>query len=149
MKRDAARILNVAEKTIERLAKRGDIQQATRKRPGAASVVVFHPGDIEKVRQEQEAAAKPGAFLVPAEKGGSVELTQQSRVSPLDQLVTLLQRPASSVALTDKLYLTLKEAAALSGLPVSYIQAAMKEGKITAIKTGAGWRIKRETLMSL
>jgi excisionase family DNA binding protein len=51
-----------------------------------------------------------------------------------------------SVPITDKLYLTLREASELSGLPVGYIRAAMKDGKLKGIKTGAGWRLKRADL---
>ena len=44
-----------------------------------------------------------------------------------------------------KLFLTLAEAAAYSGLPKSYLHGLIGEGKLKAIKAG-GWRIRRSDL---
>jgi excisionase family DNA binding protein len=45
----------------------------------------------------------------------------------------------------DKFYLTLKEAAKLSGLPQAYLLRKIKEGAIPVIKVPS-WRIWREDL---
>jgi excisionase family DNA binding protein len=53
---------------------------------------------------------------------------------------------ASEVPLTEKLTLTMKEAGKLSGLPVAFIRQSVADGKLAALKTGAGWRIGRQAL---
>lgn len=144
-KGEAAHVLGVAEKTIERMAKRKQIQQAVRRRPGTASVAVFHPGDIENLKGQQAEAEKPGAFLMPAEKP---QRQAETALSIVELLRSAAQRPAE-VSLTDKLYLTVKEAVLLSGLPLGYLRSKMKDGSLAALKTGAGWRIKRADLLEL
>lgn len=144
-KSEAAHALGVAEKTVERLSKRGQIQQAVRKRLGQASIVVFKPEDIERVKAEQDTAETPGAFLMPAEKP---QQQIAAAASMVDMLRAAVQKPVG-VSLTDKVYLTIKEAVMLSGLPVGYLKAKMKDGSLPALKTGAGWRIKRADLMEL
>lgn len=144
-KSEAAHELGVAEKTVERMAKRGQIQQAVRKRPGYASVSIFKPEDIERLKSEQDTAETPGAFLMPAEKP---QRQAEAALSIVDLLRSAAQKPAD-VSLIDKLYLTVKEAVLLSGLPLGYLRAKMKDGSLAALKTGAGWRIKRADLMEL
>jgi excisionase family DNA binding protein len=50
--------------------------------------------------------------------------------------------------LAAKMMLSREDAARLSGLPRSMICAAIESRKLKAIKTGAGWRIKRAELES-
>jgi excisionase family DNA binding protein len=52
------------------------------------------------------------------------------------------------VPLHRKFYLSLDEAAALSGLPKSYIQRCIKDGRLKATKLG-GWKIRRSDLEAI
>ena len=52
-KSQAASVLRVSEKTIERLATKGEIRRATRKRPGVRPSPVYCPEDLDRVKNAQ------------------------------------------------------------------------------------------------
>ena len=52
-KTHAAAFLQVSEKTIERLATKGDVRRATRKRPGVRPLPVYDPDDLQKIKDSQ------------------------------------------------------------------------------------------------
>ena len=52
-KTQAATFLRVSEKTIERLATKGDVRRATRKRPGVRPLPVYDPDDLQKIKDSQ------------------------------------------------------------------------------------------------
>ena len=54
-KSQAAAVLQVSEKTIERLATKGEIRRATRKRPGVRPSPVYCPEDLDRVKNAQTA----------------------------------------------------------------------------------------------
>lgn len=61
-KQEAASFLGVAEKTLDRMAARGEVQKSTRKLPGRPEVVVFHPDDIGRAKMER--AKTPAPFII-------------------------------------------------------------------------------------
>ena len=67
-KSQAAAFLQVSEKTVERLARKGEIRRETRKRPGVRPSPVYSPEDLERVK----AAQVPQVVVMPpqAEAGG-------------------------------------------------------------------------------
>ena len=137
----AATFLQVSEKTIERLATKGDIRRATRKRQGARPLPVYDLEDLQKVKDSQ--TAQP--TIVPESQP-----TQTKALAPRVDLPSFLQAfsPAGDVPLKDKLFLNLKEAARYAGLPQSLIRRLIRANKLNAIKAG-GWRIKRTDLEQL
>jgi excisionase family DNA binding protein len=56
--------------------------------------------------------------------------------------------PLPQVPITSKYYLTVKEAVALAGLPLSHIRRAIADAVLPAMKSG-GYQIKREDLERL
>jgi hypothetical protein len=163
VKRDAARLLGVAEKTVERLAARGEIQKGTRKRPGSPSLVCYHPGDLEAIRQKQEAAARPSAFPVPMAVTQDRTEVQDRFLAALETLLSRqAQQPAlpappappiertepSLIEISVKLVLKLSEAQRLTGIPRSILLEAIRAGKLKADdkRWGRGWRMKRSDL---
>ena len=54
-KSQAAAVLQVSEKTIERLATKGEIRRATRKRSGVRPSPVYCPEDLDRVKNAQTA----------------------------------------------------------------------------------------------
>lgn len=144
----------MSEKTIERMARRGQVQQAVKRRPGTHSIVVFHPGDVEKLKAELDAAAQPEAFVVPA---GS-----KQRTAVMESLTALMQVAANEIAtaigkanhtadvpLHEKLHLNLKEAVKVSNLPLSYLKEAMKDGRLKFFKIGSRYRFKKADLANI
>jgi excisionase family DNA binding protein len=63
----------------------------------------------------------------------------------LDALVTAL----TSVTIHQRIFLTLSEAADYSGLPSGFLKQLINDGRLRALKTGAGWRIPRLALEEL
>ena len=137
----AAAFLRVSEKTIERLATKGDVRRTTRKRHGVRPLPVYNPDDLQKVKDSQTAQVE----VVPQAEAG-----QTQALAPRVDLPSFLQAlfPAADMPLRDKLFLTIKEAARYSGLPQSTIRRLIRAGKIPAVKAG-GWRIKRSDLEQL
>ena len=141
-KSQAASYLQVSEKTIERLARKGDVRRETRKRPGVRPSPVYSPEDLDRVK----AAQVPQVAVLPpqAEAGGVPALAP--RVDLPSFLQSLLS--GADVPLRDKLFLTVKEAVRFSGLPESTIRRLLRSGKLPGFKAGA-WRIRRADLEEL
>ena len=141
-KSQAAAFLQVSEKTIERLARKGEIRRETRKRPGVRPSPVYSPEDLDRVKNAQT----PQVAVLPpqAEAVGVPALVP--RVDLPSFLKSLLS--GADVPLRDKLFLTVKEAVRFSGLPESTIRRLLRSGKLPGIKTG-GWRIRRADLEEL
>ena len=142
-KSQAAGLLQVSEKTVERLARKGEIRRETRKRPGVRPSPVYSPEDLDRVK----AAQVPQVVVMPpqAEAGGVPALAPRALELPsfLQSLVS-----GADVPLRDKLFLTVKEAVRFSGLPESTIRRLLRSGKLPGFKAG-GWRIRRVDLEEL
>ena len=54
-----------------------------------------------------------------------------------------------NVRVPERLFLTIPEAADYSGLPQAHLRRLMADGKLTGLKTGSGWRIRRADLEKL
>ena len=141
-KSQAAAFLKISEKTIERLATKGTVRRATRKRPGVRPLPVYNPDDLEQIRDSQI----PRVEIVP-----QAEPQQRSALVPraVDLLPSLLQNLLpSDLPLRDKLFLTVKEASRFAGLPQTTIRRLIHAAAIPAVKAG-GWRIRRADLEQL
>ena len=141
IKTQAAAFLQVSEKTIERLATKGDVRRATRKRPGVRPLPVYDPDDLQKIKDSQI----PRGEII-----SQAEAPQRPALAPrVDLLPSFLQTLfPSDLPLRDKLFLTIKEAARFAGLPQATIRRLIHASKIPAVKAG-GWRIKRSELEKL
>ena len=143
-KTQTAGFLQVSEKTIERLATKGNVRRATRKRPGVRPSPVYCPEDLERVKNAQTAQVvvmpppgdDAGELAVPASRAGELSAFLQSLIT------------GATMPLRDKLFLNLQEAARFAGLPKATIRRLIHAAKIPAVKAG-GWRIKRSDLENL
>src|SRR5512146_198105 len=145
-KQEAAHVLQVAEKTIDRMADRSELQKATRKRPGLPPVVVFHPDDVERARRERN---KPlPAFLVPS-VGQVVDVSRETPVGPAPNMtvqpmsdpskVPAVQSPSDMAEFLGAfarrsgpvpLWLNEEEAVRYSGLGIGHLRNAVTWRKI-------------------
>lgn len=155
-KPQAAEAIGCSTKTVEQLAKEGRIERAYYKRPETgATISVYHPKEVARIRKERNPDA--AAFVLPEvsenSESAAVAIRQAVRTDDFLQAIAAIaagsQNSQNTVRIAEKLYLTLDQAAQLSGLPRSYIRAQMSAGALAAIKTGAGWRIKRADLAAL
>jgi excisionase family DNA binding protein len=133
-KLDVTRETGISERTIERLIQRGEIRRELRHVPGRKPISILHPDDVVKLRAE---TLKP----VPVPKTELVK-RENADTFPLTAFLAQFQ----NIKLTEKLYLTVKEASQFSGLPESYLRRQIKAGGIPAVRIG-GYRIKRDDLV--
>ncbi len=166
-KADVCKVLQCSEKHVERMVKRGRLQRSERKVDGARAVAIYHPRDVEKLRAETEAQGQPGAFLLEAGDGdkaavsglpalaggpGGLLALAPSFAGVLDGLPAMLAALAGGIdtgLASKKLWLTLPEAVAYSGLPKSTLMQAGRGGKLPMFRTGRGWRIRKTDLEGL
>jgi excisionase family DNA binding protein len=155
-KREAATTIGVSTKTVETLAREGRLQMQTWRRPSTGVMIsVYHPDDVERERAARNPGAKP--FVMPAdseERTSDVAIAKPRTDAPAtlwDAMVTRLLETSGasekSVPISEKLFLTVPEAVAYSGLPVTYIEHLLKEGRLGQ-RFGRLWRIKRTELES-
>lgn len=119
-----------SERTVQRLATAGELRfrqrEGTRERE-------YHAGDVSRIKEEgtkthREEPAPANALAFP----------------PALRIPRWL--PAAAPA-EPKLWLTLEEAAAFSGLGVRLLKRLCRERKLTALKErGEGWKVRRVSL---
>jgi hypothetical protein len=165
-KDQAAAAIGVSTKTVEKLAQDGQLQQTVWRPQGrGAARAVYHPDDVTRIAQQR----RPGlpAFVVPAGAAGPANgngagamqtLSSVSAASPTGEDVLRLVFAAALRQLTsekpptseksEKLFLTLDEAVALSGLSPANLRRRCRSGWPGAIKD-RGWKIRRKDLESL
>ncbi len=165
-KQQAADAIGVTTKSVERFVQAGAIQQARWQRDGRGPLLaVYHPDDVARIAQERQRGPLP-AFVVPGStrspngnghgdvqalarvpaEGGSGSLVRG------DDLLLALSRLLCAVSETSQtsqtLFLTIPEAAAVSGFSQAYLRRKCQFGWSGAIKDGA-WKIRRKDLEAL
>lgn len=172
-KQQAADVIGVSTKTVEAFAKDRKIQQAFWRPQGrGAEKAVYNPDDVARIAQERKPGAAP--FVLPAgvtspvtPVNGNGHQTGIERRPPGDATPTgeeilrlvftaALQRLTSENPLAEnptsensqKLFLTIPEAAAVSGLSQAYLRTKCQDSWTGAIKNGA-WKIRRKDLEAL
>src|SRR5262245_30029428 len=157
-KQQAADEIGVSTKTIEQFAKAGELDQATWKRPKGMPLAVFDPDGVTRIAHTRN-PSKPlvlpvgrvvpasgnghGAALVPVQSDSALEGMQDVK-----RLTGFVLDALRASQVYTKLFLTLEEAADVSGLPLAYLRRRVREGTLPAIKSG-GWRIRRRDLEGL
>ena len=135
-KQQAAQVLQVAEKTIDRMAKSGELQKETLKRPRQVPISVFHPGDVERAK----AARGPVAFVMSDRGVQRMSNMEAGQSKPLgDRQVSTVSTPLpeTRVRLAEKVYLTISEASEYSGFGTVYLRRLAAERGLAIVK-GAG-----------
>jgi hypothetical protein len=167
---EAAMRIGCSTRTIERLGAAKKIEARLRPRAGSPPVAVYNPEDVARIAAERQPA--PPAFVLPAVTAGNGNGTSHtSDMSNPHTRSVLARRPAAddaqqqffayllhtlqsppsppvseSVAET-RMFVTLKEAAAISGLPAADLKRACESRELKARRTGrGGWRIHRAIL---
>lgn len=149
----AMRELGKSDSTIERLVANGELGSRTVPRPGRRAERVYSSADIERLkeREEQRAQARPPSALAVRQPSESPQWQAvQAILDRIQQQQTrLLDAPAApakpQVEIKDKLWLSLDEAVAYSGLARRDLIQMCREGKVVARKSG-GWKILRKSL---
>jgi excisionase family DNA binding protein len=163
-KAQVADAIGVSTKTVEKLAADKQLQQASVKRAGKPPIVVYHPGDVERVRKDRNPEGE--AFAVPtsdrsgipdhptAESGTNAETALTKRAGEpaafgvMAALIKELGNGSAQVRLTERMYLTVKETSELTGLTQTYVMRKIKAGVLPAIRD-VGWKVRRSDLEKL
>jgi excisionase family DNA binding protein len=159
--------IGCSKRTIERLAAARTLEQRLRPTAGSPAVAVYNPDDVARIASERR--PDPVPFVLPAgttHGNGNGHTIRDSRIAnklnvpagddPIRQLAAAFERfllspPSPPVAerVAEKLFLTIPEAAAIANLPQAYVRSIVRAGTLPAIKTGAGYRIRRKDLEAL
>ena len=144
---EAAASLECSEKTVDRYATQGRIQKLMRPNPGRRKTPVFNASDIERLRAD---SAQIDAFPVPAGRASLLPLEQPGNAPALAALIDFAAHMAAppAVRVKDKIFLTLREAAAYTGLTRASLRRRIQDETLEAFKDG-GWKIRRNHLDNL
>lgn len=143
-KREAAEMLGVSTRGIERAVRRGHLSVVYHDSKHGKKAW-FSPGDLERYRQQQQARG-PVGFMTGS--GGPT-------IGTLIPVVDMQPRPAAeparrtmakTVPIIDRLTLTLADAAQLSGLPRKFLAESIRSGTLKSVKVGRIAFIKRSDL---
>jgi excisionase family DNA binding protein len=154
-KAQVADVIGVSTKTVEKLAADKQLQQASVRRAGKPPIVVYHPGDVERVRKERN--PEGDAFVVPPSQTPEMVDGKETAVVPRTGEPTAAGAFASlmnqfgngaRVRLSERMFLNIKEASELTGLTQIYLTRRIKDGTLPAIRDGA-WKIRRSDLEKL
>jgi len=156
-KREAAEMLGVSTRGIERAVRRGQLTVQYRDSKHGKKAW-FRPVDLERYRLHQEARI-PVGFTTPAVQQlpppgpGPGPGPTIGAVIPVVDMETWPRKRKDKgkqvdnpVPIADRLTLRVNEAVQLSGLPHTYILENIRAGKLKAIRIGRSWHIKRSDL---
>ncbi|MGO9893114.1 MAG: helix-turn-helix domain-containing protein [Bryobacteraceae bacterium] len=148
----AAARLGISERTLDRLVAGGKGPACTRRqRKGKRPEVVFDPSEVEAIASAVTAVVVSESSI----EERAAELRPSNGVPASDvlalvrQLVSVTPPPAPEAAsVSAKLFLTLPEAAAYTGLTKGLLRRMVAEGLLAARKD-RGWKIRRVALESI
>ena len=154
----AADYLGISIKTLERKIAAGDVSVAYV--PGATGKQrTFDGAELDKLKAAEAEKAVATTYVISKSRNSDAPSSQALQRAGGEQGISMLasvladalratqdgRHDTLSIAdLSLKLMLTEKEAAAYSGLSLADIERA--RDALKSIKTGAGWRVKREEL---
>ncbi len=142
-KREAAEMLGVSTRGIERAVRRGQLTAQYRDSKHGKKAW-FRATDLERYRCHQEARVPMGFTASPTGPmvGTVVPVVDIEPWPSKDK-----RKPSHNpVPIVDRLTLRVNEAVQLSGLPHTYILQNIRSGKLKAIRIGRAWHIKRSDL---
>ncbi len=144
-KNEASKFLNISEKTLERLVKNGEISSKLEKGK-TRDVVVFDDEELKIFKEKRESSKHRPAFSPPAQNSVLLiptkadNLDRQNQTLSFTPMITALESLAEAqrmVFLQNKPMLNLSDSALVSGLSVTFLEKAVKDGRL---KTFAGLR---------
>lgn len=146
-KQQAAELIGVSTKQIERWAQEGKLQTAKWRRPGGGPMIaVYHPAEVDQLGASRNPGAKP--FVLPAQPvtvpASMKPMNGDARQGFTEQLAQAIAIASQTVAdmpkvrLAERLYLTIPEASEYTGLSISFLRVLTAEHGSLPITKGAG-----------
>ena len=149
-KLDAARLLGIGERTLDRqIARTGAPEIRMRPRNnGRKPEPVCNPEDLQRLVAERKRAV----LMPPAEFTSTVALAHPVDDGPaiarVLEAVASIARPESANGARGPLWMTLKQAAAYTGLSMALLARLAQGGAVDAVKDN-GWKFRRAGLDAL
>jgi len=148
-KREAAEILGLSTRGVERAVRRGQLTVHYRDSKHGKTAW-FSPQELEQCRELQQARGPVGFTSgIPGQPPGPGPMV--GTLIPMVELKPRREpegRGANGVPIADRLTLSVDDAAQLSGLPRSFIVKNIRCGKLKAIRIGRSYHVKRHDLDS-
>lgn len=146
-KQQVADALGVSTKTVQELAKKGRLQQAEWKRPiGGMPLAVYAPDEVDRLAGERKT---PKPFVVPAAEpngnGHALRVVDGDGAAMIQTILRTIQKASGS---SERLFLTIDQAADFTGLTAAFIRRKCQDGSLPALKD-RGWKIRRSALVAL
>lgn len=147
-KRQAAELLRVSTRGIERAVRRGHLRVLYRDSKHGKKAW-FTAQELERYRQSRQARGPVGFTSGIAHKQ-TLSSPQVGAVVPMVEMEPRRRegrdRETNTVRIADRLVLTVDDAAQLSGLPRTFILQNVRSGKLKAIRIGRRHYVKRSDL---
>jgi excisionase family DNA binding protein len=159
-KREAAEMLGVSTRGVERAVRRGQLTVHYRDSKHGKKAW-FQPTELKRYRRYQEARVPVGFTAAAAQQlpplplpGPGPSPSPNPMIGAVVPVVDMEPWPRkdkrkfspNEVPIADRLTLRVNEAVQLSGLPHTYILENIRAGKLKAIRIGRAWHIKRSDL---
>jgi excisionase family DNA binding protein len=155
-KSEAAKFLDISEKTLERLVKNGEISSKLEKGK-TRDVVVFDDEELKAFKEKRESSKHRPAFsssndsaaqdslsLIPT-KADNIDRQNQT-LEFLEVFKTALTNQTVTVPIADKVLLTVRDCQLLTGLSEQTIRDAIRAGTLKGKVIGRGYKVKRSDL---
>ena len=144
-KREAAEMLGVSTRGIERAVRRGHLNVVYHDSKHGKKAW-FSPEDLERYRQHQQARS-PVGFMTGSGAGPTIgTVIPMVDIQPRPAAEPARRTMAKTVPIVDRLMLTIAEAAQLSGLPRKFVVESVRSGALKSVKVGRMSFIKRSDL---
>jgi hypothetical protein len=141
-KREAAELLGVSTRGIERAVRRGHLNVVYHDSKHGKKAW-FSSADLERYRQQQQARG-PVGFMTGSGGGPTIgTLIPVVDMRPRPVAEPARRTMAKTVPIIDRLTLTLADAAQLSGLPRKFLAESIRSGALKSVKVGRITFIKR------
>jgi excisionase family DNA binding protein len=139
-KREAAELLCLSTRGIERAVRRGQLTVVYRDSKHGKTAW-FSPPELEQYKQLQQARGPVGftSGIPPQPVVGT--LVPVVEMGPRRKAAQ--KQEANTVPIAERLTLNVEEAAHLSGLPRSFIVKNIHSGKLRAVRIGRSYHVKR------
>jgi excisionase family DNA binding protein len=147
-KREAAELLGLSTRGVERAVRRGQLSVVYRDSKHGKKAW-FSPQELGRYREIQQARGPVGftsgiPFRPPGNSPQVGSLIPTVDMEPRRE--PELKQQANVVPIADRLTLNVDETAQLSGLPRSFIVKSIHAGKLKAIRIGRSYHVKRKDL---
>lgn len=138
---ETQRELNTSTATVERMVRDGRLRSKLVPRPGRKPERVYLAEDIDRLKEQKgkRRELRPPSALVPRSPASTQQLALVTT-----ELVRQLAAP-KPIPLSEKLWLSLPEAQAYSGLAKTDLLVLAQSKRVVARKSG-GWKIQRKSL---